>query len=107
MKVSIGAALIHNPELIILDEPFVNLDIKTTGRLIAILKGFNKKKKIFITSHHLDLVAELCDNFLIMDEGKVIHRIDKSRIENQQIIKDHIYHQLTKSKKNINLAWLE
>ena len=107
MKVSIGAALIHNPELIILDEPFVNLDIKTTERLIAILKGFKKKKKIFITSHHLDLVAELCDGFLIMDEGKIIHKIDKSRVKNQQMIKEHIYHQLTKFKKNINLAWLK
>lgn len=107
MKVSIGAALIHNPELIILDEPFVNLDIKTTERLIAVFKGFERKKKIFITSHHLDLVAELCENFLIMDEGKIIYKIDKSRIENQQMIKEHIYHRLTKFKRNINLAWLE
>jgi ABC-2 type transport system ATP-binding protein len=107
MKVSIGAALIHNPELIILDEPFVNLDIKTTERLVAILKGFKKKKKIFITSHHLDLVTELCDTFLIMDEGKIIHNIDKSGIENKQMIKEHIYHHLTKFKKNINLDWLK
>ncbi len=107
MKVSIGAALIHNPDLIILDEPFINLDIKTTEKLITILKGFKKKKKIFVTSHHLDLVAELCDNFLIMDKGKIIHKIDKSVVDNQQIIKEHIYRQLTKFNRNINLAWLE
>jgi len=107
MKVSIGAALIHNPELIVLDEPFVNLDIKTTEKLITILKGFEKKKKIFITSHHLDLVTDLCDTFLIMDAGKIIHKIDKSRVENQQMIKKYIHYQLTKFKKNINLDWLQ
>ncbi len=107
MKVSIGAALIHNPEFIILDEPFVNLDVKTTEKLIAILKGFEKRKKVFITSHHLDLVTGLCDAFLIMDEGRIIHQIDKSKVENQQMIKEHIYHQLAGFKKKINLAWLQ
>jgi ABC-2 type transport system ATP-binding protein len=107
MKVSIGAALIHNPELIILDEPFVNLDIRTIEKLITILRGFGEKKKIFITSHHLDLVTDLCDIFLIMDAGKVIHKIDKPEIKNKQLIKENIYNHLTKSEKNINLKWLQ
>jgi ABC-2 type transport system ATP-binding protein len=107
MKVSIGAALIHNPELIILDEPFVNLDVKTTEKLIVIIKGFEKRKKVFITSHHLDLVTHLCDSFLIMDAGRIIHKINKSVVENHQMIKEHIYHQLAGYKKKINLNWLQ
>ena len=78
MKVSIGAALIHNPKVLILDEPFVNLDIATTERLIALLKSLQGKKTLFVTSHSLELIAELCEQFLIMDEGRIIKKLEKS-----------------------------
>ncbi len=48
MKVSLRGALIHNPKMLVLDEPFVNLDIRTTEKVMNILKGFGGKKTILI-----------------------------------------------------------
>ncbi len=108
MKISLCAALIHNPELLVLDEPFINLDIHTTQTIISLLKSFRGKKTLFISSHDLDLVANLCDRFLIMEEGKIavdIYRTDYSNIDD---IKVYIKELLVKKGKiNSNLRWLK
>jgi len=75
MKVSLAAAMIHNPKVLILDEPFVNLDIKTQQILREILKSLKGKKTILITSHNIDLVVDLSDHFLIMERGKLLLQI--------------------------------
>ena len=106
MKVTLGAALIHNPELLLLDEPFINIDIATTEKIMNILKGFKGKKTIFITSHNLDLVIELCDNFLIMDKGKIIQNICKTDYDNTTTLKNEVKKLLVKENKEINLSWL-
>lgn len=106
MKVTLGAALIHNPELLVLDEPFINIDIATTEKIMNILKGFKGKKTIFITSHNLDLVIELCDNFLIMDKGKIIQNINKTDFKNTTTLKEKVKKLLVKEYKEINLSWL-
>ncbi|MBA7591050.1 Nickel import ATP-binding protein NikO [subsurface metagenome] len=106
MKVTLGAAIIHNPELLVLDEPFINIDIATTEKIMSILKGFKGKKTIFITSHNLDLVIELCDNFLIMDKGKIIQNINKTDFKNTTTLKEKVKKLLVKEYKEINLSWL-
>jgi len=106
MKVTLGAAIIHNPELLVLDEPFINIDIETTEKIMNILKGFKGKKTIFITSHNLDLVIELCDNFLIMDKGKIIQNINKTDFKNTTTLKEKVKKLLVKEYKEINLSWL-
>jgi ABC-2 type transport system ATP-binding protein len=106
MKVTLGAAIIHNPELLVLDEPFINIDIATTEKIMSILKGFKSKKTIFITSHNLDLVIELCDNFLIMDKGKIMQNIYKADYKNTVALKNEVKKLLVKEYKEINLSWL-
>ena len=106
MKVSIGAALIHNPETFILDEPFVNLDVKTTHTIVDILRGFKKKKTMVITSHDLDTIANLCDEFLIMDQGKIILRIHRENFTGTETLKEEIKARLTGKENMQNLAWL-
>ncbi len=106
MKVTLGAAIIHNPELLVLDEPFINIDIETTEKIMNILKGFKGKKTIFITSHNLDLVIELCDNFLIMDKGKIVQNINKTDFKNTITLKEKVKKLLVKEYKEINLSWL-
>ena len=106
MKVTIGSALIHNPEMVVMDEPFINIDIETTEKLMDILKSIKGKKTIFITSHHLDLVMELCDNFLILDNGKIIQNISKADFDNIKTLKARIKDLLIKEKEKIDLSWL-
>lgn len=90
MKVSLAAALIHNPQVLVLDEPFVNLDINTVQNLIGILKSFRGKKTLFITSHSLDLVVELCDRFLIMENGAILAEVRNNEALSSNELKEKI-----------------
>jgi ABC-2 type transport system ATP-binding protein len=107
MKVSIGAALIHNPKVLILDEPFVNLDIATTERLIALLKSLQGKKTLFVTSHSLELIAELCEQFLIMDEGRIIKKLAKSAYPTLDALKQEVKSLITHKEEKSKPDWLQ
>jgi ABC-2 type transport system ATP-binding protein len=72
-KILIGAALLHNPDLILLDEPLSGLDVNAAimiKDLIAALAASGKA--ILYSSHVLDVVEKVCDRVLIIDKGKLI-----------------------------------
>lgn len=76
-KVGIAAALMQNPELLILDEPFANLDPTTQIRLKALLKNLKKEQKLttLISSHDLNHVTDVCSRVILMEKGVVIKDI--------------------------------
>lgn len=107
IKVSLCSALIHNPVLLVLDEPFVHLDVDTTQFLINIFKSFKGKKTIFVTSHNIDLIADLCDRFLIMEQGQIIQDIRKNIDDNADSIKQKIIGLLSSNNLTTNIPkWL-
>ncbi|HLY71563.1 MAG TPA: ABC transporter ATP-binding protein [Puia sp.] len=73
-KVGIAACLLQHPELLILDEPFANLDPSSQIRLMNMLKGLNEKKRmtILISSHDLNHITDLCRRILLMEKGFII-----------------------------------
>ncbi|TWO33959.1 ABC transporter ATP-binding protein [Seonamhaeicola sediminis] len=73
-KVGIVAALIGNPEVIILDEPFANLDPTTQIRLKGIIKDLAEKKgvTILISSHDLMHVTDVCDRIVVLEKGRIV-----------------------------------
>jgi ABC-2 type transport system ATP-binding protein len=73
-KVGIVAALIGNPEVIILDEPFANLDPTTQIRLKQIIKDLAEKNgvTVLISSHDLMHVTEVCERIVVLEKGKII-----------------------------------
>jgi ABC-2 type transport system ATP-binding protein len=73
-KLGIAACLLQDPEILILDEPFANLDPTTQIRLIAMLKEWNEQKKmtIFVSSHDLNHVTKISSRILLMEKGKII-----------------------------------
>ena len=79
-KAGIVAALIGNPEVIVLDEPFANLDPTTQIRLKKTLKSLteNKDVTILISSHDLNHVTEVCDRIVVLDKGDVVKDIQTS-----------------------------
>ena len=81
MKAEFIAALIHDPELIILDEPTIGLDILTKNSLIAFLKRLTNKTIIF-TSHDLIEVEQTCSRIMIMNEGNLVLNLDSAKIAN-------------------------
>ncbi len=73
-KVGIVAALIGNPEVIILDEPFANLDPTTQIRLKQIIKQLAEEKDvtILISSHDLLHVTDVCERIVVLEKGEII-----------------------------------
>ncbi|MGC1631693.1 MAG: ABC transporter ATP-binding protein [Gelidibacter sp.] len=73
-KVGIVAALIGNPEVIILDEPFANLDPTTQIRLKQIIKDLAEKQgvTVLVSSHDLIHVTEVCERIVVLEKGIVI-----------------------------------
>ena len=83
-KISLAAAIIHKPDLIILDEPLEGIDalaassIKETLTLMA-----ERGTTIFITSHVLDTVEKLCDEIAIIHEGRMLLQCKTTEIRNK------------------------
>lgn len=72
-KLVIISALIHNPKLLVLDEPFVGLDPASAFALKKIMKDLCKEGvSIFFSSHVLEVVEKLCDRVGIIKNGKLI-----------------------------------
>ena len=73
-KAGIVAALIGNPEVIILDEPFANLDPTTQIRLKGIIKDLAEKQgvTVLISSHDLMHVTDVCERIVVLEKGEII-----------------------------------
>ncbi|HEY7564450.1 MAG TPA: ATP-binding cassette domain-containing protein [Acidimicrobiia bacterium] len=72
-RVQLAAALIHEPELLVLDEPFSGLDplgVETMGEVLA--EASRQGAAVLFSSHQLDLVEDLCEDVAIIDKGKVV-----------------------------------
>ena len=72
-KLAIISALIHNPKLIIMDEPFVGLDPKASHHLKQIMRGLcDDGGAIFFSTHVLDTAEKLCDKVAIIKGGQLV-----------------------------------
>jgi ABC-2 type transport system ATP-binding protein len=76
-KVGIIATLIGNPEVVVLDEPFANLDPTTVNRLKKIIKELseNPQVTILVSSHDLQHTVEVCDRIVALSKGEVVKDI--------------------------------
>ena len=79
-KIGIVGALIGQPEVIVLDEPFANLDPTTQIRLKSLIKeeAMNNGTTFLISSHDLTHVTEVCDRIVLLDRGTVLKDIKKT-----------------------------
>ncbi len=73
-KAGIVAVLIGNPEVIILDEPFANLDPTTQIRLKEIIKDLAKKQgvTVLVSSHDLLHVTDVCERIVVLEKGEIV-----------------------------------
>ncbi len=86
-KAGIVAALIGNPDVIILDEPFANLDPTTQIRLKQLIKELASEKNItiLISSHDLIHVTEVCERIVVLDKGETVKDIKTSEATLQEL----------------------
>lgn len=71
-RIGIAAALIHDPELLIMDEPTSNLDPIGRANIIKDIKELSKKMSIFVSSHILSEVEQMCEKVTIINKGKIV-----------------------------------
>ena len=73
-RLNLAAAIMHEPKILILDEPTVGIDPQSRNHIFEFIKGVNKEKNttILYTSHYMEEIEYLCNNIFIIDEGKEI-----------------------------------
>lgn len=72
-RANIIASLLHEPELLILDEPTAGVDVQSRAMIIDFLKEYHRQgKTILYTSHLLDEAEQICDEVVIIDEGRFV-----------------------------------
>ena len=82
-RLLVAKALVHNPEIIILDEPTAGVDIELRKNLWNYIKDLNNKgATICLTTHYLEEAENLCDHITIINKGKIIKSDTKENILN-------------------------
>lgn len=86
-KAGIVAALIGSPEVVILDEPFANLDPTTQIRLKSIIKDLAEKQgvTVLVSSHDLLHVTDVCERIVVLEKGEVVKDITTSKATLQEL----------------------
>lgn len=75
MRADLGAALLHNPRVLYLDEPTIGLDLVVKENIREAIKEINAKYKttVILTTHDIGDIEELCSRIIIIDQGKKIY----------------------------------
>lgn len=71
-RIGIAAALLHDPELLILDEPTSNLDPIGRSNIIKDIKQLSKEVSVFVSSHILSEIEQMCEKVTMINKGKIV-----------------------------------
>ena len=109
-RLNIGVAMLHDPEILVMDEPTVGIDPQSRNYILQTVKRLNQERQMTVlyTSHYMEEVEFLCDRIYIMDKGNLIASGTKNEIkqilssENTITLKaDHWTHEfIDKLEKN-------
>ena len=88
-KLAIIAAWMHNPQLIIMDEPFVGLDPKASHLLKGMMREVCEKNgAIFFSTHVLEVAEKLCDKIAIIKNGELIKQGTMEEVKGDESLED-------------------
>ena len=93
MKMELIVALLHNPEVLFLDEPTIGLDIVASRQIRGFLKEVNEKKgtTIMLTSHYMEDIRLLCPRSIVIHEGEKIYDGDTAKLFEDEKTIEEIY----------------
>lgn len=102
MRADLGAALLHNPKVLYLDEPTIGLDLVVKDNIRKAIREINEKYKttVVLTTHDIEDIEELCNRIIIIDDGKKIY--DGSLVDLKE--KYGVTRKVTMEVKNIKEA---
>ena len=94
-RINIAASLLHNPKVLLLDEPTVGVDPQSRNKIFELIEELNQQGiTIIYTSHYMEEVERLCNRIAIMDKGKIIAQGTQNELR-----------QLSKSKESVTIAF--
>ncbi|WP_291583796.1 ABC transporter ATP-binding protein [Clostridium sp. UBA6640] len=90
-RLNIAAAMMHHPEVLIMDEPTVGVDPQSRNHIFEVVKKMNKEynSTIIYTSHYMEEIETLCDNIFILDLGKEVAYGSKEELK-RMVISDKV-----------------
>jgi ABC-type multidrug transport system ATPase subunit len=77
-RMSLARAILHDPKILLLDEPFSSVDVPSAREMVGLLKGMRDAgKTIFVVTHQAPLVEGVADEFVWMQAGQIVDRTDR------------------------------
>jgi ABC-type multidrug transport system ATPase subunit len=74
-RMSLARAILHDPRVLLLDEPFSNVDVHSAREMVGLLKGMREAgKTIFVVTHQASLLEGVADEFIWMQAGQIVDR---------------------------------
>lgn len=107
-RLCLGRTLLSDPKILILDEPAAGLDPKARQefkRLVRLLKDMDKT--IFISSHILSELGEMCDSLLFIDAGRLVHHGDADSLTDTDSVEGLVLRILTRGAPERLQQWIE
>ncbi len=99
-RVGIAQALIHDPEILVLDEPTDGLDPNQKFEMRSLIKSISKRKGIIISTHILEEVEAVCSRTIIIANGKLLlNKKTNDLLKNKKQKLDHVFREITIKNK--------
>ena len=88
-KLVIVSALVHDPELLIIDEPMVGLDALAQKQVKLLFRRLAEEKKtVFLTTHTLSVAEAVCDRIAILNRGRIVASGTTAELKNDRALED-------------------
>lgn len=107
-RVGLANALLHNPDVLILDEPTTGLDPNQLSEIREVIRNVGKDKTVFLSTHIMQEVEAICDRVIIIDQGKIVtdKKLDAKIVESQEQIIEVEFDKATTDEALENLLHL-
>jgi len=94
-RLNLGAALLHRPDFLVLDEPAVGIDMLARNQILDSIKRLNQMgTTILYCGHYMDEVEQLCDSVCMLDKGReIVWGSKKTLLEEPGITLEELYYE--------------
>ncbi|MCL4146079.1 UNVERIFIED_CONTAM: hypothetical protein GTU68_050780 [Idotea baltica] len=96
-RVGLAQALIHDPEILILDEPTTGLDPNQLSEIRNLIKTVGKDKTVIFSTHIMQEVESMCERVIVLNQGKIVADESISSFKNMGESMEATFHKLTQS----------
>ncbi|MDJ1370625.1 ABC transporter ATP-binding protein [Gulosibacter molinativorax] len=107
-KLGLAATLIHNPELLVLDEPLDAIDPVSAGTIVEVLETFTSRGgTVLLSSHSMDFVQRVCDHIAVIVDGELIAEGDLDEVRGELTLEERFRRIVRGPEESEGLDWLD